>query len=124
MLFSAPEPTHLDLRERLVEIGNDVLDVFNPDRQPHQPLCDPNLHLNFRRYRGVRHQRGQGNQRLDAAEAFRQRAQPHVIQKLLGGFSGPRSNEIMAPKPRCCFLAISCWGWEARPGKMTCFTLG
>src|SRR5213593_541302 len=63
----------LDVEQRLVEVGDDVLDVFDADRQSYKSFRDADAILNFFRHGGMGHHRWKRNQSFDAAETFRQR---------------------------------------------------
>jgi hypothetical protein len=59
-----------DVEESLIEVGDDVLDVFDANRQPHQTFGDAHSFANLLRHGGVGHQRWQRDQRFDAAETL------------------------------------------------------
>src|SRR5712692_6272274 len=75
-----------DVEQRLVEVGDDVFDVFNAYRETHETLGDADAILNFLGHRSVGHHRRQRNQSLDATEAFGQRAELDVIEEAPRGF--------------------------------------
>lgn len=77
-------PDPLNSGKGLIEVGDQVFHVFDSYRQAHQPLCDADLHLNIRRNGRVSHQRRQGYEGLDAAQAFSERAELHVIEEIFG----------------------------------------
>src|ERR1700722_15491210 len=74
----------LDFRQCLIEVGDEIFDVFNADGQAHQARCDANALANLCRYGGVSHRGRMRDQSFHAAEAFGQRAKLHVIQKSRG----------------------------------------
>src|SRR5215470_1678879 len=75
-----------DVKKRLVEIGDDVLDVFDADRQAHQALADADAFLHFLGHGGMGHEGGKGNERFDSPEAFRQGAELYLIEEAPGRF--------------------------------------
>ena len=52
-----------------------------PDRDAHQAVGDAERGAAIGRHRRVRHRRGMGDQRFDAAEALGERAQPHRVEQ-------------------------------------------
>ena len=75
--------------ERVLDIGNQILDVFDPDGDPHQTGRDAEALTRLLGYRTVRHRDRMRDQRLHPAERLRQRAEPHAIEKLLRVVEGP-----------------------------------
>src|SRR5215467_14144838 len=75
-----------DVKKCLVEIGDDVLHIFDADRQAHQVLADADAFLHFLGHGGMGHEGGKGDERLNSPEAFRQGAKLHLIEEAAGGF--------------------------------------
>ena len=59
------------LRERLIEIRDQVFDVLDAHRQPHQAVADSQARADLRRQRRVRHDRRMLGEAFDAAQALR-----------------------------------------------------
>src|SRR5262245_51827563 len=74
--------------ERGGEIGDEVLRVLDPDREPHQGIADPEGRAYLRRDRAVRHQRRMLDQAFDAAEAFSEGEQPAALEEAPGIVEG------------------------------------
>src|SRR5438105_12886340 len=70
--FTSRSPS-LILCEGIFELREQVVDALDPDRQADQPVVDAELRAVLRRDGGVRHDRRQLDQALDAAEALGQR---------------------------------------------------
>src|SRR5512147_2763111 len=60
----------LALTKRLLEVGDQVVDVLDTDGQPHEPIVDAEFGAHIGGERRVGHQRRMLGQALDAAEAF------------------------------------------------------
>src|SRR6187399_352411 len=60
-----------DLLERVDQIGLQIVDIFNTNRQTDQRICDPKGGALLRGYRGVRHDRGMFDQTFDSSQALR-----------------------------------------------------
>ena len=74
----------LDLGEGVVEVGDEVFDVFDADGEADQPVGDADLLANVGGNGGVSHRRGMRDEGLDAAEAFGEGAKFHVIEQVAG----------------------------------------
>lgn len=82
-----------DRGQRLIEIFEDVIDLFNPDRDSHQTVCDANRFAALFAQSGVSHRGGMRDQGLDASQRFSQRAKAEFLQHFIGilqrtGFKG------------------------------------
>src|ERR1051325_9720539 len=78
----------LNLPERLIEVGDDVPDVFEADRDSDEPVGDAYARARLRKHRGVGHRRRVRDERLDAAETLGERAEAdgfHATGRVLGG---------------------------------------
>jgi hypothetical protein len=73
------ELSHVE--QRLVEIGDDIFDVFDAHGQAHQTFGDADAFLNLLGHRGVGHHRRKGNQGFNTAETFGERTQLDVIEE-------------------------------------------
>ena len=71
----------LDLEKRLVEVGDDVVDVFDADGEADETIGDADAVANFLWHGSVSHERGQGDERFDAAEAFGEGAKLHMMKE-------------------------------------------
>src|SRR5688572_3750402 len=71
------------LLQRVLELGDEIVDAFDADRQTHQAIVDAEARANLLRQRGVRHDRRVLDQALDAAQAFGEREEPAALQKPL-----------------------------------------
>ena len=69
-----------DLAQRLIQVGDQILHVFDSDRDADQSVGDSDPLAHFGGNRGMRHRRRMRNQRFHSAQAFRQRAELHVIE--------------------------------------------
>src|SRR5688572_11856194 len=70
--------------ERVLEIGDQVFDVFDPDADAHQAGGDAEALAHLWRNRTVGHALGVGDQGLHAAEGLGQGAESDAIEELLG----------------------------------------
>mmetsp|Transcript_5968 Transcript_5968/g.23710 ORF Transcript_5968/g.23710 Transcript_5968/m.23710 type:complete len:562 (+) Transcript_5968:426-2111(+) len=70
-----------DRGQRGGQVAAQIGHVLDADRQPHQRIGDAQTGPHLGRDGGMRHQRGQGDQALDPAEAFGQREQLDPLQK-------------------------------------------
>src|SRR5579863_98925 len=75
-----------DVRESLIEVGDDVFYVFDSNRDAHHAIRDPNLLAHFGRHRGMRHQSGMRNQGFHPSKALCQRTKMNMIQKVTRSF--------------------------------------
>src|SRR5581483_1411098 len=62
-----------DVEQGLIQIPDDVLDILDSYRQPDQSVGNANAFADLRWHGGVGHERGERNQRLHSAQAFRKR---------------------------------------------------
>src|SRR5438093_180275 len=93
----SPMPPKLDaygaycntpLRHRsqcLTQIGDQVVGVFDADRDADQAVGDADLAADLRRNRGVGHERRRLDERFDAAEALAEREEARFPQDRAGG---------------------------------------
>ena len=58
------------LLERLLYIGDQIINVFDADRQPDEAVIDAKRRANFGRQRRVRHDRRMFGETFNAAQAF------------------------------------------------------
>src|SRR5271156_6565893 len=65
-----PRRRGLDVEEGLVQVGDDVLYVFDAYGEADEAFGDAYALADFDGHGGVSHQRGKGNESFDAAEAF------------------------------------------------------
>ena len=88
------------LRQRLIEIVDEIANVFESDRQPNQSVRDPDLPPHLGLDRGMRHRRRMTEEALHAAEAFGERPEPQALREVdrVVRRSASSSNETMAPK--------------------------
>ena len=56
--------------ERLLYIGDQIINVFDADRQPDEAVIDAKRRANFGRQRRVRHDRRMFGETFNAAQAF------------------------------------------------------
>ena len=111
--------------KRLVEVGNQVFHIFDAHREADQPVGDADLLPHFGRHRGVRHGSGMGDQSFHAAEAFRERAQLHVIEQACGQRRASPGRRRSSRRSR----AAGAWRFRAADGRQdrdrcTRFTFG
>ncbi len=104
-------------REGAAQVIDDVVRVFESDRQAHEAIRDPGREPLFRRHRGVSHGGRMGDQGLGGAEVLGE-AQRRVLLRTRMPASVPPSTSkaSRAPPPRCCRLASALCGNESRPG--------
>src|SRR5438105_7912176 len=69
------------IRERLVQVGDEVVDVFHADGQADERIADSDAGPFGVRDRRVRHQRRKLGKRLDGAERLGQREHVHPRQR-------------------------------------------
>src|SRR5260370_34822350 len=69
----------LDVQEGLVEVGEDVFDVFDADGEADEAFGDAHALAAFDGRRGMGHERGERDQRLHTPEASPARAEAHWI---------------------------------------------
>ena len=69
----------LDVQKRLIEVGKDILYVFDPHREAHKPFGDADAFLYFFGHGSVRHHSRKRNQSFHPAETFGERAELDVI---------------------------------------------
>src|SRR5437867_3624926 len=74
-------PIVSDALEGVLQIGDEVLDVFDADGDAHQPWRDAESLTLLDRDRGVGHCLGMRDQGLYAAERLGERAELHAVQK-------------------------------------------
>lgn len=70
--------------ERIAKIGDQVVDIFHTDREPHQVVGDPEFGALCRRHRSMGHDRGMFNQTFDTAQTFGEREHTASLQKPAG----------------------------------------
>ena len=70
----------LDGSQSLVQVGDDVRDVLDAHRDPHQAIGDANGPSSLFAQGGVRHGRGVGDQRFHSAERFSEKTHSHFLQ--------------------------------------------
>src|SRR5687767_4467469 len=66
--------------QRLVEVGGEVLDRLDPDREPQQSVEEPHRAPRFGRHRGMRHRGRVADQALDAAQALGPGEQTEAVE--------------------------------------------
>src|SRR5712691_4138946 len=72
------------LLERVFQLGEEVVDVFDADRQAHQALVDAELGAHVLGQRGVGHDRRVLDQALDAAQALGESEQLAALEETPG----------------------------------------
>ena len=104
--------------QRLLQIGDQIVAILDPRRQPHQRIRNADRGALLGRDRAMRHQRRVLDQAFDAAEAFGQREQLRAFEEAFGAGEVAVEHRpmIMPPKACICRLAMACCGWLARPG--------
>src|SRR5207253_8992189 len=70
-----------DRGERLVEIGDQIVRILDPDRDADQIVADPERGLRRGRDRQMGHRGRRARQRLGAAEADREMGDPQRIEE-------------------------------------------
>src|SRR4029077_6370838 len=65
--------SRLVIRQRLIQIRDEVLHVLDPDRQPHQAVGESHAAPHVGRHTRMRHRGRMPDQAFDAAERFRER---------------------------------------------------
>ena len=92
----------LDVEQSLIEVRDNVFDIFDADAEPNQAIGDPNAVAHFLRHGRVRHLCGKRDQRFHAAEAFRSEQIFTLFRNRRAASSLPTSKESIAPGPFCC----------------------
>ena len=82
------EALQLDIKEGLVEVGDDVLDIFDANRKADETVRDADAVADFLGHGSVSHLGGKRDQGLDAAEAFRQGAELYIVEEAARGLLG------------------------------------
>src|SRR5215831_2121433 len=67
--------------QRLIEIGDQIIGIFDSDRDPDQRVREPDLFAQFLRHAGMRGRSGVTDQRLRAAETDRELAHSELVEK-------------------------------------------
>src|SRR6266851_6481434 len=75
----------LDVEEGLVEVSEDVFDVFDADGHADKAIGDADALADFDGHGGMGHERGVRNKCLDSAKALRKRAEFHLIEEAASG---------------------------------------
>src|SRR6266498_4358935 len=78
------------LRQSLLEIGNDIFDVLDANRDTHHTVGDADRGSSLFAERGVSHSGGMRDQGFDSAEGLSQRAHAHSLQQACGVGQRPR----------------------------------
>src|SRR6185369_4521800 len=78
------EATPLDPVERVLEVGDEILDVLDADGDAYQSRRDAEAGAGLDGDGGVGHGLGMRDQRLDPAERFAEGAELHAVEELLG----------------------------------------
>src|SRR5690606_28666152 len=74
-------PTPSFRSKRLIEIGDQVLDILDPARQPNQRVVDPERRALVGWNRGMRHQSRVIDETFDAAQALGDREDAQLLEK-------------------------------------------
>src|SRR3954464_8728460 len=69
------------LIESMLQLGDQVLDVLDADRKPHQSIADAKARAHVLGQRGMRHDRRVLDQALDAAEALGEREELAALEE-------------------------------------------
>jgi hypothetical protein len=67
-----------DRSQRLIQIGEDIVHVLDPDGNSYHAVGNSNLSPHFLAYASVRHRRRMRNQRLDPSERLGETAHLHL----------------------------------------------
>jgi hypothetical protein len=77
-----------DIQQRLVDVGDDVFEVFDADGKADETVGDADAVAHFLGHGSVGHLRGQGDQGFDTPETFRERADFDLVEEAARGFLG------------------------------------
>src|SRR2546425_9812325 len=85
--------------ERLIEIGDQVFHVLDPDGEPYETVAQPHLVAQRLRYARVRHRGRVPDQALHAAQRLREREDPGALDEAPRPFQGPELQADHAAEP-------------------------
>src|ERR1700680_304150 len=71
----------LGVEEGLIDVGDDVFDVFDTDGKAHEAFGDTDAFADFWGHGGVCNECRERDERFDAAEAFGERAEFYLIEE-------------------------------------------
>src|SRR5215831_4653536 len=74
------------VQQGLVQVGDDVVDVFNANGETHETFGDADALAHFLRHGGVSHECGKLDKRFHATETLGECAQLDLIQDAASGF--------------------------------------
>src|SRR5262245_48617796 len=69
------------LAERFLQFGDEIVDRFDADGQPHEAIADAEFRAHGRGQRRMRHQRGMLDEAFHATETFREREQMAALEE-------------------------------------------
>src|SRR5258708_13455074 len=94
-----PCPYNSHLIERVIEISDQIFHVLDADRNADESVGDADAFADFRGDRGMSHRRGMRDQSLDAAQAFRKRADLYMVEHFPGLLECAPVQRTHAPTP-------------------------
>ena len=108
-------------RQRLVDVGDQVVGAFQPDRDADHAVAEPDRGAALRAHRPVSRGGRVGDQRFGVAEVVGDVDQPQLVQQLEGPFLGGALRRVelegdTVPPPDICRLARSNCGCDGRNG--------
>src|SRR5439155_2648644 len=86
------------------EIADQVLDVFDSDRDPYEPIGDSQPRALLGRYGGVRHGCGMRDQRFHSAKTFAERTKLHGLEESLCPIQAPEIERDHSTETRHLFF--------------------
>src|SRR5215470_8541613 len=69
------------LIQRVLQLGDEIVDVFDADGEPHQAVADAEARAHVLRQRRMRHDRRMLDEALHAAQAFGERKELAALEK-------------------------------------------
>src|SRR6185437_12934180 len=98
--------------QRLVEIGDEVGGILDPDREPHQPVIDAQRGAVFGLQAMMRRRRRMRDEALGVAEIVGNLDQSERVLEAEGaGLAAGHRDSSKVPPPLICRRASSCCGW-------------
>src|SRR5205814_592255 len=96
----------------LVEVGDQVFDVFDSYRNPYQTIGNAQSGALLGRDGRVGHRCGMGNQRFHSTETFAERAEPDCFENLPGTFAAAEIESNHSANAVAVAVQVLCRGMD------------
>ena len=103
------------MSERLTDVRDKILDIFNPDTQADESIANPACAAFLGRYARVGHGRGMRTERFRAAQTFREGKDPRMQALYLA---------LMATFMGLAIWGLGTMGMPFRANTIACLALG